>query len=162
MTTTHRYSKEDLTTFKPKHDTFIGIDSDGCVFDTMEIKQKQCFHSVIISHWGLGPIAKYVRETAEFVNLYSKWRGQNRFLTLVKLFDLLRERPEVVKSGVNIPHLPALRRLMDSGAALGNPSLSKAAEETGDEEFISLLAWSNAVNKTIADTVKKVPPYKWC
>jgi hypothetical protein len=31
---------EDL---KPQKEFFIGIDSDGCVFDTMEIKQKECF-----------------------------------------------------------------------------------------------------------------------
>ncbi len=26
--------------FTPKSDFFIGIDSDGCAFDTMELKQK--------------------------------------------------------------------------------------------------------------------------
>jgi len=32
-----------LKELKPVHDFFIGIDSDGCVFDTMEIKQKKIF-----------------------------------------------------------------------------------------------------------------------
>ena len=26
-----------------RNDFFIGIDSDGCVFDTMEVKHKECF-----------------------------------------------------------------------------------------------------------------------
>ena len=32
-----------LVELKPKYDFFIGIDSDGCAFDTMEIKHKECF-----------------------------------------------------------------------------------------------------------------------
>jgi hypothetical protein len=45
----------------------------------------------------LGPAtrSKYAREACEFVNLYSKWRGINRWPALVMVFDLLRERPEV-------------------------------------------------------------------
>ncbi|MCJ7777964.1 MAG: hypothetical protein MUP16_06585 [Sedimentisphaerales bacterium] len=32
-----------LKEFKPKHKFFVGIDSDGCAFDTMGIKQRECF-----------------------------------------------------------------------------------------------------------------------
>jgi hypothetical protein len=32
-----------LQQFVPQHPFFIGIDSDGCVFDSMELKQKECF-----------------------------------------------------------------------------------------------------------------------
>ncbi len=32
-----------LKELKPDKDFFIGIDSDGCVFDTMELKQKEFF-----------------------------------------------------------------------------------------------------------------------
>nr|HID12448.1 HAD family hydrolase [Anaerolineae bacterium] len=68
-----------LAELKPKHDFFIGIDSDGCAFDTMEIKHKECFIPNTIKHWGLQPVSKYAREAAEFVNLYSRWRGINRW-----------------------------------------------------------------------------------
>ena len=30
-----------LREFTPTHDFFIGIDSDGCVFDSMEIKHQE-------------------------------------------------------------------------------------------------------------------------
>ena len=53
-------------------DFFVGIDSDGCVFDTMEIKHKECFCPNVIKHWGLQAVSKYAREAAEFVNLYSR------------------------------------------------------------------------------------------
>ena len=32
-----------LVDFQPKQSFFVGIDSDGCAFDAMEIKHKECF-----------------------------------------------------------------------------------------------------------------------
>ena len=32
-----------LIDFKPRHSFFVGIDSDGCAFDAMELKHKECF-----------------------------------------------------------------------------------------------------------------------
>ena len=78
-----------LRQFVKSHDFFIGIDSDGCAFDTMEVKHKECFIPNIIKFYRLATISKYVREVAEFLNLYSKWRGINRFPGLVLLMDML-------------------------------------------------------------------------
>ena len=78
-----------LVEMKPKYEFFVGIDSDGCAFDTMEIKHKECFCPNIINHWDLQGVSKYAREAAEFVNLYSAWRGVNRWPALMKVFDLL-------------------------------------------------------------------------
>ena len=55
--------------FKKTNDFLVGIDSDGCAFDTMELKHKECFIPCIIHHWGLKGISKYAREAAEFVTL---------------------------------------------------------------------------------------------
>ena len=35
--TTHPDAAEALVELETKHDFFVGIDSDGCAFDTMEI-----------------------------------------------------------------------------------------------------------------------------
>ena len=69
---------EKLKSLKPQKEFFIGIDSDGCVFDSMEIKHKECFIPQYIGHFGLQPVARWARETWEFVNLYSKTRAVNR------------------------------------------------------------------------------------
>ena len=162
MKNQHRkFTREDLIRFKPQHDTFVGIDSDGCVFPTMEIKQKQCFHKLIVSQWHLEKIEKYVRESAEFANLYSKYRGRNRFPCLLLSIDLIRNRPEVLASGVKLPAFTSLKKFIASGVPLGNPALEKLAGETGDEELVSILKWSKDVNAAIAKTVKNVPPFKW-
>ncbi|MBI2441482.1 MAG: HAD family hydrolase [Lentisphaerae bacterium] len=155
------FHKEDLINLRPAHDAFVGIDSDGCVFPTMEIKQKKCFHSLIIAHWRLEKIERYVREAAEFVNLYSQHRGKNRFPCLLLTIELLRSRPEVIASGVELPQFASLKKFIDSGVPLGNPELEKLARETADKELASILAWSKAVNAAIARTVKNVPPFKW-
>ena len=73
-----------MITITPKHDFLVGIDSDGCVFDSMELKHKECFVPNFINHYGLQGVSKYAREAAEFVNLYSKSRGANRFPALAE------------------------------------------------------------------------------
>src|SRR4030065_923542 len=88
--------------YKARHDYLVGIDSDGCAFDTMELKHKECFIPNIINHWGLQGVSKYAREAAEFVNLYSKSRGINRFPALIEAFEWLQNRAEVVARGVKI------------------------------------------------------------
>ena len=76
-----------LEEFKPEKEFFIGIDSDGCVFDTMEVKHKEFFCPNTVKYFGLFAISKYVRETWDFVNLYSVTRGINRFPALVKVME---------------------------------------------------------------------------
>jgi len=155
------YSQDALKNLKHEHDFFVGIDSDGCAFDTMELKHKECFIPNIVKHWKLQAISKYTREAAEFVNLYSKWRGINRFPALVMVFDLLKERPEVLKRNVKIPDDKSLRDFIDSGKPLGNPSLKKEVESTGDEILAQALRWSEAVNNSVADMVEGVPPFPY-
>jgi len=148
-----------LAALRPQFNFFVGIDSDGCAFDTMEIKHKECFIPNTIKHWDLQAVAKYARESAELVNLYSKWRGINRWPALVMVFDLLRERPEVIRRNIVPPEAPKIREFIASGRALSNASLKEVIEETGDPELVRGLQWSEGVNATIADMVHGVPPF---
>ena len=72
-----------LREFQKCNEFFVGIDSDGCAFDTMEVKHKECFIPNIIKYYNLAAVSKYAREAAEFINLYSQWRGINRFPALI-------------------------------------------------------------------------------
>lgn len=80
---------EQFKKLEKRNDFFIGVDSDGCAFDTMEIKHKECFIPNIINTWDLQPVSRFVRQAAEFANLYSVHRGCNRFIALELVFDLL-------------------------------------------------------------------------
>jgi len=150
-----------LVELEPEHAFFVGIDSDGCAFDTMEIKQKECFIPNIVRCWDLQPVSKYAREAAEFVNLYSKWRGINRWPALVMVFDLLRERPEVRKRKAVIPEANRIREFIASGRPLSNASLAELVEETNNPELARALKWSEAVNRTVSETVRNVPPFPY-
>jgi phosphoglycolate phosphatase-like HAD superfamily hydrolase len=153
------FTTDDLIRLKPRHDSFVGIDSDGCVFDSMEAKQKLCFHGLICDIWNLRKIESYVRESAEFVNLRSRWRGRNRFPNLVLAIDLLRDRPEVVASGVALPDFTRTRQWIESCRELGNPALEKLVAETHDPELADLLRWSKAVNAEVARHCSRFDPF---
>jgi phosphoglycolate phosphatase-like HAD superfamily hydrolase len=152
-------AQSSLRAFTPRHSFFVGIDSDGCVFDTMEIKQKKCFFPNIAKHWQLEAISDYVWAAVEFVNLRSPWRGSNRFPALLKTLEFLRERPEVQGSGVKVPRLASLQAWVKRGGSLGNPALEAEAASTGDAELRDVLEWSHAVNREIAKIVSGIPPF---
>ncbi len=148
-----------LKDLEPVHDTLVAVDSDGCVFDTMEIKQKECFIPTTIKHWGLQSVSKYVRAASEFVNLYSKWRGANRFPALLKVFDLLSEWPDVMRRNAPLPDTESLRDWIESESRLGNPALAAAVERTDDPVLACTLEWSNAVNTSVGEMVSSLPPF---
>ena len=161
MTKVHKAARP-LLEMQPKFGFFVGIDSDGCAFDTMEIKHKECFTPNTIKHWGLQPVSKYARDAALFVNLYSKWRGINRWPALVMVLDLLRERPEVQRRGVQIPEVPRTREFIaDEGFPKSDDGLRAYMAEHPDPELDTALAWTTGINATVADMVHGVPPFPY-
>jgi phosphoglycolate phosphatase-like HAD superfamily hydrolase len=145
----------------PQHDFLVGIDSDGCAFDTMEVKHKECFIPNIIQYYGLAGVSKYAREAAEFVNLYSKSRGINRFPALIEALEWLKERPEVIARKVEVTIPQGIVEWMKRETKLGNPALEAEVKKTGDADLTQALAWSKAVNNTVTDIVSNVPPFPY-
>jgi phosphoglycolate phosphatase-like HAD superfamily hydrolase len=145
----------------PKQDFLVGIDSDGCVFDTMELKHKECFIPNIVKYYKLQSISKYAREAAEFVNLYSKSRGVNRFPALVEALEWLQKRPEVKNRGVEITVPQSLRDWIKEESKLGNETLEQKVADTSDADLTHALAWSKQVNEDVADMVKGVSPFPY-
>lgn len=151
-------SEEVLKKFQPAREYFVGIDSDGCIFDSMEIKHKECFTPMFIKHFGLQPVSRFARETWDFVNLYSKTRGVNRFPALSLALGFLRERSCVRARKVPIAESAALDAWISRESRLGNAALAREVE-SGNNDLSLVLEWSNAVNAMIEDLVKGVPPF---
>lgn len=147
-----------LRDFKPAKEFFVGIDSDGCIFDSMEIKHKECFAPMFIKHFELQPVSKYAREVWEFVNLYSKTRGANRFPALVRALNLLRERPQVKARQVDVADTQALDEWISRETKLGNATLNSEVAR-GNTGLAQVKQWSDAVNAAIEDIVHGVPPF---
>jgi len=152
-------SANPLDRFERRHDFLVGIDSDGCAFDTMEVKHKECFIPNTIRFFDLQPISKFAREAAEFVNLYSKWRGINRFPALTMTLDLLRDRPDVTRRGVRIPRLAGLVGWLERESKLGMPALKVEVARTNDADLARTYEWSQAVNEAVDAMVRGVPPF---
>lgn len=148
-----------LRDFRKTQEFFIGIDSDGCAFDTMEVKHKECFIPNIIQYFGLAAVSKYAREAAEFVNLYSLWRGINRFPALTMALDLLEARPEVARRGFKVPALAGVRSWIERETKLANPTLKAELAKTNDPDLALAYEWSEAVNRSVGEIVRDVPPF---
>jgi phosphoglycolate phosphatase-like HAD superfamily hydrolase len=146
----------DLT---PTQDYLVGIDSDGCAFDTMELKHKECFIPNTINYFELQGVSKYAREAAEFVNLYSKSRGVNRFPALIESLEWLQRRPEVRARGIQVTIPQSLRDWVKRETKLANPALKVEVERNGDAGLKRTLEWSEAVNRAVAGMVRGVPPF---
>ena len=148
-----------LKNLKPEKEFFIGIDSDGCVFDTMEVKQKEFFIPNALKYFDLFAISKILRETWEFVNLYSVYRGGNRFTSLIKVFELLNDRKEVLDSGCVLPDITSLKHWVNSETRLGNQTLLKYFELNNDPDLEKIVKWTEAVNEDISRWLRNIPPF---
>src|SRR5688500_13764220 len=131
-----------LREFKPAKELLIGIDSDRCVFDSMEIKHKECFTPMLVKHFGLQGVSPYAREVWEFVNLYSKTRGANRFPALVRSLNLLRERREVKARRVVVAETKAVEEWIARENKLGNATLATEVRR-GNQGLAQVKGWSD-------------------
>ena len=149
---------QTLKIFQPSKEFFIGIDSDGCVFDSMEIKHKECFTPMFIKHFGLQAASKYAREVWEFVNLYSTSRGCNRFQAINRALNLFRNRPETLARNVDVPTFPELDEWLETESELSNDTLY-AEINNGNDALIPIRKWSDAVNIQVENIAQGVPPF---
>ncbi len=154
-----------LKDFKPKKKFFVGIDSDGCAFDSMGIKQRECFCPWMIAYFGLQPVAYAARQCKDFADLFSKTRGANRHKTLKRILtELLPSHPMVKTRKFNVPQLPHYFKWVDDpDSLLSNEGLKQAIDAASDPEAKSelehVLEWSEQVNKAVKTIVKDVPPF---
>ena len=156
-----------LREFEPKREFFVGIDSDGCAFDSMGIKQRECFCPWMIAYFGLQPVALAARECKEFADLFSKTRGANRHKTLKRILtELLPSHPMVKSRNFKVPQYPHYFTWVDDPKSLlSNEGLKRAISQACDEEvkreLEHVLKWSEQVNAAVKEIVKDVPPFPY-
>jgi phosphoglycolate phosphatase-like HAD superfamily hydrolase len=162
VTPTH--PAQPLKDFKPKTEFFLGLDSDGCVFDTMGIKHRECFCPWLIGSFGLQPVAVAVRECMEFADLFSKTRGANRHKALKRILaELLPNHPTVKTRKFKVPQLAHYFAWVDhAGSVLSNEGLKQAIKEAGSDarqELELALKWSERVDWAVEKIVTNLPPF---
>lgn len=156
---------QPLKDHRPQHEFFVGIDSDGCAFDTMAIKQRECFCRQMIACFGLQPVAQAACECMDFAALYSRTRGANRHKTNRRVIaELLPAHPMVERCRFQVPDLPHYFRWVDDpSSVLSNAGLQRAIDQTTDpaarEELEGAMLWSRQADAMIADKIKGIPPF---
>jgi len=143
-----------LEQFFPAHSRLVAVDSDGCVLDSMEVKQRRCFIPATIDAWALHDVAAAVWEVATFVNLYSRWRGTNRFVALARTFELLSRRRDV--RGRVLPDMTPLRDWLAGESSPSNHTLAATCECFS---LAAVLAWSREVNSRVERLTGDVLPF---
>lgn len=146
-----------LRSYEPQKEFFIGVDSDGCVFDSMEVKHKECFCPMFIKALKLQSVSKFARQVWEFVNLYSQFRGSNRFIAIARALSLLKERPEVIKRKCRIPDTAALEEWSARTNPLTPAALTAEYERTKNPDFRPFIDWSVEVNRAVKEIMRGVP-----
>lgn len=150
-----------LLNWKPTKEYLVCVDSDGCVFDNMELKHKECFCPATVNVWGLQSVSRYARESAEFVNLYSKTRGTNRFPAVIRTLELLGQRKEAIERGYVCPDLTPLKKWTEETASLSAVGIKEYAEAHGgdmDPILATAARWSAEVDENIERIVHGVAP----
>lgn len=154
-----------LIDFQPTQDYLVAIDSDGCAFDAMGIKQSECFCPMMIGYFGLQPVADAARECKMFADLFSRTRGANRHKTIVRILtELLPAHPKVKQRGFQVPRFDHYAAWVNNPQSmLSDAGLKKAISETSSpqarQELEQVLKWSMRVNEMVAEIVRDVPPF---
>ena len=158
----HAQALKDIV---PSKDYLVAIDSDGCVFDAMGIKQRECFCPMMIAYFGLQPVAEAARECKDFADLFSKTRGANRHKTVMRILtELLPLHPVVKKRDFKVPQFEHyFAWVSNPDSLLSNEGLQQAIDNATDPEAKAelehVLKWSIRVNEMVAEVVKNVPPF---
>ncbi len=156
-----RTTLENLQEHQPKKDYFVGLDSDGTIFDSMELKHKDCFLGALIRVFGLALITHEVHLVWNYVNIFSSTRGTNRFKALILTFDYLRKFKRVQQLNIQFPPLKVLEKWVLSSRFLSNESLEQVIADlpkSEKEPIETVLEWSKEVNRMVKATVFNLLP----
>ncbi|UJF16175.1 HAD hydrolase-like protein [Jeotgalibaca sp. MA1X17-3] len=128
--------------FKKKNNFIVGVDSDGCAMDTMDIKHERFFGPISADVFNVKDREVYLEDWNK-INLFSNTRGINRFKALVMALQNAQGR------GENIGDISALRNWTDTASSLSNGSLELLIQEAPSSDLVKTFDWSKQVNHGI-------------
>lgn len=129
-----------LKNFKKKKNALVCIDSDGTAMNVMTIKHEKCFGPCLVREWGLEQYENEVLAMWNKINLYSKTRGNNRFLTLYMALN------EIDNKYIKIDGLDEYKNWTETASSLSNACLMESIKATGSAILKKALDWSQSVN----------------
>jgi phosphoglycolate phosphatase-like HAD superfamily hydrolase len=149
-------TKEELTGFKPRHEFFIGLDSDGTVFDSMNIKHLKAFIPAAFTVWDFGDKAGDFRKIMEHINLYSETRGINRFPGLLMAFEKLGTAAGTIPPGIDCG---PLKEFAEKSGALSNSALVEWMEKNPHPFLDEVYKWSLEADRLFEEHTRGLLPF---
>ncbi len=140
--------------------TFVGLDSDGCVVDTMASKQHGFLQPLLIQALGLEPMRDAYCACADFVNLFSETRGISRFRAIYLNLVLFNRHPQVVAADFPRVPLKDFEAFVESGLPLSNDALTGWLKDHPSPLMERILQWSADVNEAILQSGTIFPAYE--
>ncbi len=119
------------------------LDSDGCAIDAMTIKHQKAFGPEIIKVYGLSSIEEDFLDLWDQLNLYTSYRGINRFAGLLKSFEMMEAK------GYQIPPYDQLKIWIGQTSALSTEALIDYNEVHPSDQLSKAIRWSHQVNDRI-------------
>ena len=136
--------------FTKTKDFFVGIDSDGTVFDSMTLKHTFSFIPVAIKVFGLEEYKDEFTKEAEKINLYSLTRGVNRFPALLMTFDK-----------INVPFdTTDFKNYINSGYPFSNNGLKDYILKNPSPFLDKVLEWSCEGDKLFEKLCEDIKPFE--
>lgn len=135
---------------------FVGVDSDGTVFDSMTVKHKEAFIPAMIEEWKLDNYKEDLYDTAERINLYSSERGINRFPGLVRTFE---DMEKLCGEDFPIHDYKALKDFVNSGLPMSNSGLEKYISKHPSAFLEQVLHWSKHADDMFSHAAEKLMPF---
>jgi phosphoglycolate phosphatase-like HAD superfamily hydrolase len=145
---------EELIAFKPAKDFFIGIDSDGTAFDSMNIKHRKAFIPAALSIWDLGAYSENFTKIMEHINLYSEHRGINRFAGLLMAFEKLD-----AQSGLTAADIAPLKDFVEHSGTLSNAALKVWMREKPHPFLDTVSRWSAEADSLFEEHTQGLLPF---
>lgn len=149
-------SRITLAQFVKQKPFLFCADSDGCAMDTMTSKHELAFCPRLIDTYHLHAHENLVTTEWLRLNLYSATRGINRFQGLAYIIRFLSAQ------GVELSGATDYLHWVDSAPLLSNDTLRAAHAAGGGEGLRQALAWSIAVNETVAAMGPPSLPFEGC
>lgn len=130
----------------------VVVDSDGCVLDSMEVKHRKAFFPALDLIWEFGELFSMAEKTWLEINLYSEFRGANRFAALSTFFDRMTlNAPSGLRD--SFPDTSGLKKWIETTSVLSEASLAEACENAAGEGRDILeqsLRWTREVNRMVS------------
>lgn len=133
----------------------LGIDSDGTAFDSMNIKHKDAFIPAALEIWPMRTeAAERFSQIEQDINLYSEFRGINRFPGLLMTMErLTAEYPSV------FPDLTDLRRYVQHEKNHSSKTLAMWIQSHPSPFLDRVLAWSERADALFERSCKNIKPF---